>query len=34
MKAKLFWTAVSAVIIGVLVSAAPDLKRYLKISSM
>jgi hypothetical protein len=34
MKSKLFWTAVSLAAIGMLISAAPDLRRYIKISCM
>jgi hypothetical protein len=34
MTSKLIWTAVSLALIGVLISAAPDLKRYIKISTM
>ena len=34
MKAKLFWTAVSLAAIGMLISMAPDLRRYYKISCM
>jgi hypothetical protein len=34
MTSKLIWAAVSLAIIGVLISAAPDIKRYIKISSM
>lgn len=34
MKSKLFWTLISLAAIGVLISAAPDLRRYIKISSM
>jgi hypothetical protein len=34
MKRKLFWTALSLAAIGLLITAAPDPKRYLKISMM
>ncbi|MCU1298660.1 MAG: hypothetical protein JWO91_2938 [Acidobacteriaceae bacterium] len=34
MTSKLVWTAVSLALIGLLISAAPDLKRYIKISTM
>ncbi len=34
MKSKLIWTALSLVVVGVLISAAPDLRRYYKISCM
>jgi hypothetical protein len=34
MKSKLIWTVLSLAAIGVLISIAPDMKRYIKISRM
>jgi hypothetical protein len=34
MKSKIFWAAISLAAIAMLISAAPDLRRYAKISMM